>query len=72
MQVTVRVWLNPPVVYPAAVGDRLDVQKALPRVPRRLAVQEKSRNGGLLLSHCTKSKPNAFASMVCRLAMDTV
>jgi hypothetical protein len=60
------VGLNPPIVYPAPVGNGLHVKKALPCIPRRLAVQEKSRNGGLWRSHCTKSKPNAFASMVCR------
>ena len=72
MQVTVGVWLDSPIVDAAAIRDGFDVYKALFSIPRRLPVQEKTRNQCLRLSHCTKSKRNAFASMACHVAMDTV
>src|ERR1700730_12263563 len=70
MQVAMGVRLDSPVIDPAAIRNGLNVDKALLRIPRRLAVQEESRNHRLGLSHCSgtvlpKSKPNAFASMVC-------
>src|ERR1700730_16065398 len=70
MQVAMGVRLDSPVIDPAAVRNGLNVDKALLRIPRRLTVQEESRNQRLGLSHCSgtalpKSKPNAFASMVC-------
>src|SRR5438105_12800582 len=54
VQVAVRVRLDSPVVDPAPVGNRLNVQEALIRIPRRLAVQEESRNDSLSLSHCNE------------------
>jgi p-hydroxybenzoate 3-monooxygenase len=54
VQVAMGVRLDPPIVDPAAIGNRLDVQKALIRIPRRLAVQEESRNDRLSLSHCNE------------------
>jgi len=56
-----------PLIETAAVRDRLDVEKALVRVARGLAVQEKTGDRGPRLRHQgefrNKSKKKAFKSM---------
>jgi hypothetical protein len=43
--------LDSPIMYPAPVGNGLDVNETLAGVPRRLAVQEESGDGRLSFSH---------------------
>jgi hypothetical protein len=39
------------------------VKKAFVRVPGWFAIQKEAGDGGLMRSHCKKSKTNVFASM---------